>query len=311
MAKLFVGNLSFKTREPDLAKFFETIGPVKSTNIIARGPRSLGYGFVEFEREEDAQRAVTELNKKELDGRPINVEIAKPREAGFFPAGGAAAPARPRRPRRAPIPAAGAAAPAAAPAGGAAPAPAEQRPRRPRAPRAAAPAAGAAAPAAAPAAPAAGGYAPRRPRGPRRPREPAVAAGAEPSKTTLFVANLPFIVDDEGLLEIFEGMNVKEAHVVCRPNGRSKGYGFVTFDNETDCRRALEAVDKSIVEGRDITVRPAMAPFRKTDVSAPAAAAAAPAAAATAPATTAAAPAPATAAAPAPEAKPEAPAAAQ
>lgn len=157
-----------------------------------------------------------------------------------------------------------------------------------------APAGGVAAAAAAGASPAAAGTLPlRRPRGPRRPR---IAEGAAhqpavpptPSKTTLFVANLPFIVDDEGLLEIFEGMKVKEAHVVRRPNGRSKGYGFVTFENEEDQRRALEAVDKTIVEGRDITVRPAMAPFRKTEAPVVVAAAAA-AATATAPAAAAAA----------------------
>jgi RNA recognition motif-containing protein len=110
-------------------------------------------------------------------------------------------------------------------------------------------------------------------------------------------------VDDEGLLEIFEGMNVKEAHVVCKPNGRSKGYGFVTFENEEDQKRALDAVDKTIVEGRDIAVRPALAPFRKSDyppqqqpVAAPAPAVAAPESAAAAAAPAVAAPAPAAAA---------------
>ncbi len=53
-----------------------------SANIITRGPqqRSLGYGFVEMESEEDANKAVQLLNKKEIDGRPVNVEVAKPRD---------------------------------------------------------------------------------------------------------------------------------------------------------------------------------------------------------------------------------------
>eukprot|EP00727_Mastigamoeba_balamuthi_P007902 m51a1_g3732 putative rna-binding region rnp-1 domain-containing protein (346) ;mRNA; f:29425-30653 len=277
--KVFVGNLSFKTREPDLAKAFEVVGPVKGTNIIARGPRSLGYGFVEFEKPEDAERAVTELNKKEIDGRAVNVELARPRD--FVPAVAAAGVAAPDGTVAAPV-AAAVAQPGAAP---------QQRVARPpRAPRA----------------PRVNNGQPRQqqqqqapmgqpmqqrqprqqqqqmqmqqqgqqvvmqqqPRQPRRqPRSPRTTtqqAPGEASKTTLFVANLPFVVDDGGLLEIFEGLNVKEAHVVMRPNGHSKGYGFVTFENEADQQKAMQTVDKSIVEGREISVRPSVAPVRRT-----------------------------------------------
>jgi RNA recognition motif-containing protein len=80
-----------------------------------------------------------------------------------------------------------------------------------------------------------------------------------PSKTTVFVANLPFVVDDEGLLQIFEGCNVKEAHVVRRINGRSKGYGFVEFHNEQEQLHAIQTVDRTEVESRELTVRPALA----------------------------------------------------
>jgi len=80
--KVFVGNLSFATKENELAKEFEAAGKVISANIITRGPRSLGYGFVELDSESDAENAVRLLNKKEIDGRPINVEVAKPREEG-------------------------------------------------------------------------------------------------------------------------------------------------------------------------------------------------------------------------------------
>jgi len=80
--KVFVGNLSFQTKEAELAQEFGTAGKVISANIITRGPRSLGYGFVEMESEADADNAVKLLNKKEIGGRPINVEVAKPREEG-------------------------------------------------------------------------------------------------------------------------------------------------------------------------------------------------------------------------------------
>jgi len=78
--KVFVGNLSFTTKENELAKEFEVAGKVISANIITRGPRSLGYGFVEMENEADANNAVKLLDKKEIDGRPINVEVAKLRD---------------------------------------------------------------------------------------------------------------------------------------------------------------------------------------------------------------------------------------
>lgn len=49
-----------------------------SVQIIKRGTRSLGYGFVTYESEADAKKAISMLNKKELSGREINVESAKP-----------------------------------------------------------------------------------------------------------------------------------------------------------------------------------------------------------------------------------------
>lgn len=260
--KVFVGNLSFKTREPDLAKAFEECGTVKSTNIIARGPRSLGYGFVEFEKPEDAAKSVGAMNKKEIDGRPVNVELARPRDPN--------APIVPRvpRPRRQPMMRT---APQQAVAGqqpiqGQQPLQGQafqpRAPRRfPRPPRATgAPQQAIAGQPQQPIQgqlPLQGQRAPRR--FPRRPHVPRVQPTGEASKTTLFVANLPFVVDDAGLLEIFEGMNVKEAHVVTRQNGRSKGYGFVTFENEADQLRAMQTVDKSLVENREISVHPAFA----------------------------------------------------
>jgi len=64
--KVFAGNLSFRTKEDQLAEHFAVAGKVVSANIITRGPRSLGYGFVEFETEEQAVSAVNLLNKKTL-----------------------------------------------------------------------------------------------------------------------------------------------------------------------------------------------------------------------------------------------------
>jgi len=82
MKKLFVGNISFQSTEDSLKSFFEQIGPVLSVKIIidrATG-RSKGFAFVEMENDAEADRAIAELNGKELDGRTIVVNEARPME---------------------------------------------------------------------------------------------------------------------------------------------------------------------------------------------------------------------------------------
>lgn len=80
--KLFVGSLAYSTTEDSLKAFFETIGSVVSANVIMDrdSGRSKGFGFVEYENEDDAKKAIEELNDKELDGRKILVNEARPRE---------------------------------------------------------------------------------------------------------------------------------------------------------------------------------------------------------------------------------------
>lgn len=263
--KVFVGNLSFKTQESDLAKEFEVAGKVATANIISRGSRSLGYGFVEFESEEEAKKAVELLNKKQIDSREINVEVARPRDENSAPA-----PRPPRAPRapRAPRQAANnnnnnnAPAGAVAAAGADGQAPAERRPRPPRRPRTRRPRAeGGAQNAAGEGAPKQEGAAAPRPRRERPPRAPK-PEGERPARTaspnTLFVANLPFSVDDTGLAEIFAGLNLKSAHVVRKRNNRSKGFGFVEFNNADDQAKALQAVDKKKVQERELIVKAAL-----------------------------------------------------
>jgi len=198
--KVFVGNLSFKTTEENLSKAFEVVGRVMSANIITSGTRSLGYGFVEFATEDLARKATSQLHKTEMDGRTINVELARPRS-------------EPRQPR--------------------------ERTRRP----------------------------PRRQNDASEVnrREPNLDnEKREPSKTTLFVANLPFSVTDEDLKKIFEGFHVKEAHVVrSAPRNRSKGYGFVELANQEEQQKALNAVDKKVVSARELVVRVAMSEMKK------------------------------------------------
>jgi RNA recognition motif-containing protein len=81
--KLYVGNLSFNTTTQDLQDMFGEIGTVESTNIIEdrETGRSRGFGFVEMSSNEEGQNAISTLNGKEIDGRALTVNEAKPRES--------------------------------------------------------------------------------------------------------------------------------------------------------------------------------------------------------------------------------------
>jgi RNA recognition motif-containing protein len=80
--KLFVGNLSFNTTENDLQDAFAALGTVVETNLVTDRTtgRPRGFAFVTMSTDEEAQNAVTTMNGKSVDGRALNVNIARPRE---------------------------------------------------------------------------------------------------------------------------------------------------------------------------------------------------------------------------------------
>jgi cold-inducible RNA-binding protein len=80
--KLFVGSLSWNTTDDQLKDFFATVGTVVTANVIfdRETNRSKGFGFVEMSTDDEAKAAVEQLNNKELDGRTIVVNEARPRE---------------------------------------------------------------------------------------------------------------------------------------------------------------------------------------------------------------------------------------
>lgn len=80
--RLFVGSLAYATTDETLNAYFATIGPVASAKVIMDRDRGLskGFGFVEYENEDDAKKAIEQLNDTELDGRKISVNEARPRE---------------------------------------------------------------------------------------------------------------------------------------------------------------------------------------------------------------------------------------
>jgi cold-inducible RNA-binding protein len=88
--KLYVGNLSFNTSGQDLNDLFASIGTVDSANIVEdrETGRSRGFGFVEMSSKDEAENAIAQLNGKEVDGRELKVNEARPREDRGFGGGG-------------------------------------------------------------------------------------------------------------------------------------------------------------------------------------------------------------------------------
>ncbi|CAM0137430.1 hypothetical protein VKS41_003210 [Umbelopsis sp. WA50703] len=234
--QVFVGNLPFRTTEKALMEFFESAGKVEKASVIMRGRRPLGYGFVSFETPEEAEKAAKELDKKDFNGRDVNVEIAKPRTA----VNGATKP-RPhqkRRTRRGTKEANGAAeqedddavADEKENADGMEDA---EKPLKAKNKK--------------------------KKRTQRKTDQPAridlSEEHGEPSKTTLFVGNLPFSTDDDGLKDILKNYRVKSAHVVKRKTGRSKGFGFVEMEDEAEQQKVLEEMKTVTVDGREVSIK--------------------------------------------------------
>ena len=79
--RIYVGNLSFQTTEGDLSNLFEQVGQVDSVNVITDRDtgRSKGFAFIEMSND-DADKAITQFNGTEIDGRTLTVNEARPRE---------------------------------------------------------------------------------------------------------------------------------------------------------------------------------------------------------------------------------------
>ena len=80
--KLYVGNLSFQTSSSDLQELFAEAGTVETANVVEDRDtgRSRGFGFVEMATKEEGEAAISQFNGKEVGGRSLTVNEAKPRE---------------------------------------------------------------------------------------------------------------------------------------------------------------------------------------------------------------------------------------
>ena len=89
--KVYVGNLPFSVDDNELKELFASYGEIEEVSVIKDkfSGRSKGFGFVTFKEDEDAKKAISEMDEKEVEGRKIKVNEAKPMD-----------PDRPRRPRR-------------------------------------------------------------------------------------------------------------------------------------------------------------------------------------------------------------------
>jgi RNA recognition motif-containing protein len=82
--KLYVGNLTYAVTSSDLEQLFGQYGTVESAQVIADRDtgQSKGFGFVEMKTEQEAQAAIAALSGKDMNGRNLTVNEAKPRESG-------------------------------------------------------------------------------------------------------------------------------------------------------------------------------------------------------------------------------------
>jgi RNA recognition motif-containing protein len=81
---IYVGNIAFSMTEDDLRNAFEAYGEVSRATILKdkMTNRSRGFGFVEMPNQEEGQKAIQELNGKEVNGRALNVSEARPKTEG-------------------------------------------------------------------------------------------------------------------------------------------------------------------------------------------------------------------------------------
>ena len=88
--KLYVGNLAYGVTDSDLQQLFEAYGTVQSAQVIMDRDtgRSKGFGFVEMGSDQEAQAAIAALNGKQVDGRALTVNEARPKTEGGGGGGG-------------------------------------------------------------------------------------------------------------------------------------------------------------------------------------------------------------------------------
>jgi len=279
--KVFAGNLAYTTTDEGLKAFFAPVeADILTAQVILRGTRSAGYGFVSMATLEAAQKAVDALDKKELDGRPVIVEIAKPADQKDQEKREKKAKRKPGRRGSKAVPGEVTEAEASGEAQkreeivntDESAKPKKKKKKGSRKPKTTEEGATSTETPAA----TEGEKKPARVRKAKPPRNPRPAGEdpvGEPSPNMLFVANLGFSVDDAALHSLFTeaGISVVSARVVRRRWGeprKSKGYGFVDVGNAAEQQKAIAALQDKEVGGRNIAVKIAVNTAHNDDESA-------------------------------------------
>ncbi|KAK9716941.1 hypothetical protein K7432_006552 [Basidiobolus ranarum] len=289
--KVFIGNLPFQTTQEQLKSAFEGYGNINEATILTRGKRSLGYGFINFEKLDDAKKAVGEKDQSELEGRVLKVELARPMKRDSEHAKqvenhtnegeddsadrrgkeGARGRGRARRGR-------------GAGRGRGRGANEEDVVLSSKAPRRFSNKRDGATDSAqdtengvAQVSEELGNLdlseqsveeddrAPRARRGRRFGAKPKAPLGA-PSTQSLFVGNLPYSLEASALEGLFPDTKITRSLIVTSKTGRSKGFGFVEFEKEEDQKKVLEENKELSLEGRKLLIKVALGdPFDYTN----------------------------------------------
>jgi len=242
--KVFVGNIDYKVTDEQLKEFFKDLKFVDAA-INKRKDVSVGYGFITFDDEEEAKKCVEQYDKKDFQGRPLKVELAKEKTETTK-----------RRSSRRNLRGKGrrsnnsfrrrkntnkdnkkeseASADEASSneegknesSGSESNTEGSSKKRS---------------------------FRKQKKYRQRKPRE-----GGEPSKTTIYVANLPFKTDDEKLKEAFKDYEVSKVHVARYKGGKSKGFGFIEVENEEEQKKILVECSNKIIDGRAISLKVAL-----------------------------------------------------
>ncbi|KAF4123772.1 RNA recognition motif [Geosmithia morbida] len=269
--RLYIGNLAYATTEGELKEFFKSY-LVESVSIPKnpRTERPVGYAFVDLSTPSEAERAIEELSGKEILERKVSVQLARKPEPAGEKAEGEAAGAEGTRRR-----ASGRGRGRARGRGG----------RGARSGRTEGTEeskdgeAAEAADAAATDAPTADANAEAKNSQQRQRRERGPPADGVPSKTKVMVANLPYDLTEEKLIELFKDYQPSSAKIALRPIPRfmikklqargearkGRGFGFVTLASEELQKKAVEEMNAKEIEGREIAVKVAIDSPDKTD----------------------------------------------
>ena len=283
--RLYIGNLAYATTEGELKDFFKSY-LVESVSIPKnpRTDRPVGYAFVDLSTPTEAERAIEELSGKEILERKVSVQLArKPEPAGEKAAEGAngegsgAEGSRRRASGRGRGRGRGRSGRGGARSGRAGEADEKKEGETTEAPATEAAAAPAVA-ADAQAAPATSETS-KAQRAQRERRERGPPADGIPSKTKVMVANLPYDLTEEKLLELFQAYQPSSAKIALRPIPRfmikklqargearkGRGFGFVTLASEELQQKAVTEMNGKEIEGREIAVKVAIDSPDKTD----------------------------------------------